>query len=95
MKPLLQYYMRMNNNTFVYGQGNNNATEPFDLFRLSKSKQVVDVSSNTLRAYNRQGLPFHRQGKVVFVSRRELDEFIRRNHENAPSEKQGYEVGNN
>jgi hypothetical protein len=50
----------------------------FDLFRLSKSKAVVDISPNTLRSYNRDGLPFYKQGKAVFVSRTELDRFIRR-----------------
>jgi len=49
----------------------------FDLFRLSKSKEVVDVSANTLRAYNRDGLPFYKQGKAIFVSKSELAAFIR------------------
>lgn len=49
----------------------------FDLFRLSKSKSAVDLSPNTLRAWHENGLPFYRMGKVVFVSRRELEMFIR------------------
>lgn len=49
----------------------------FDLFRLSRSKEVVDVSANTLRSYNREGLPFYRQGKAIFVSKSELAAFIR------------------
>jgi hypothetical protein len=49
----------------------------FELFRLSKSKDVVDVCSNTLRAYNKQGLPFYRQGRAIFVSKAELAHFIR------------------
>ena len=49
----------------------------FDLFRLSKAKTTVDLSPNTLRAYNQRGLPFYRKGKVVFVSKSELDQFIR------------------
>ena len=49
----------------------------FDLFRLSKSKETVDICSNTLRSYHRQGLPFYRQGKAVFISRTELADFIR------------------
>jgi hypothetical protein len=57
----------------------NTAAGNFDLFRLSKSKQAVDVCPNTLRGYNRAGLPFYRQGKAVFVSRAELDQFIRSN----------------
>jgi len=49
----------------------------FGLFRLSKSKLVVDVCPNTLRAYNSQGLPFYKVGKSVFVSYAELEAFIR------------------
>ena len=49
----------------------------FDLFRLSKSKELVDVCSNTLREFQKQGLKFYRTGKAVFVSRSELEQFIR------------------
>lgn len=54
-------------------------TQPtgFDLVRLSKSKETVDLAPNTLRAYHRDGLPFYRKGKVVFFSRSELAAFIR------------------
>jgi hypothetical protein len=48
-----------------------------DLFRLSKSKAVVDISSNTIRGYNREGLRFYKVGRAVFVSKSELDQFIR------------------
>lgn len=51
---------------------------PFELFRLSNSKKVVDISTNTLRDYNKRGLPFYRQGKAVFVSKTELIDFIKR-----------------
>ncbi len=51
----------------------------FDLFRLSKSKAAVDVCPNTLRAYFKEGLPSYRKGKAVFVSRAELEAFIRNN----------------
>jgi hypothetical protein len=78
----------MDKQTFFYGADHQTAAEFFDLFRLSKAKSVVDLSPNTLRAYNRQGLPFHRKGKVVFVSRRELNEFIR-NNGGAANEKAG------
>jgi hypothetical protein len=50
----------------------------FDLFRLSKSKDTVDICSNTLRSYFKQGLAHYRQGKAVFVSRAELQAFITR-----------------
>ncbi len=52
------------------------APTQFDLFRLSKAKKEVDVCPNTLRAYNRAGLPFYRKGKAVFISRTELRQFI-------------------
>ncbi len=49
----------------------------FDLFRLTKAKQAVDLCPNTLRSWNKLGLPFYRQGRVVFVSKTELHAFIR------------------
>jgi hypothetical protein len=51
--------------------------QSWDLFRLSKSKSIVDLVPNTLRDYHDRGLPFYRQGKVVFVSKSELETFIR------------------
>jgi hypothetical protein len=48
----------------------------FDLFRLSKSKPAVDVCSNTIRAYIKDGLPFYKMGKAVFISRAQLAQFI-------------------
>jgi len=48
----------------------------FDLFRLSKSKSEVDLCSNTIRTYFKQGLPSYRMGKAVFVSRSQLQAFI-------------------
>lgn len=48
-----------------------------DLFRLTKSKKIVDISPNTLRAYNKMGLKFYRcGGKAVWVSKSELTAFI-------------------
>ena len=58
-------------------QGSNGQLAGFDLFRLSKSKQSVDVCANTLREYHEQGLNFYRMGKAVFISRTELESFIR------------------
>jgi hypothetical protein len=49
----------------------------FDLFRLTKAKQTVDLCPNTLRKFNRQGLPFYKRGRAVFVSKSELEQFIR------------------
>jgi len=56
---------------------NRGSESGFDLFRLSKSKEVVDVCSNTLRTYAGQGLPLYRRGTAVFVSKAELAAFIR------------------
>lgn len=53
------------------------ADESWDLFRISKSKAAVDLSSNTLRKFNREGLRFYKVGKSIFISRQELSEFIR------------------
>jgi hypothetical protein len=49
----------------------------FDLFRLSRAKQEVDLCPNSLRAYHREGLPFYRKGRAIFVSKSELSAFIR------------------
>jgi len=49
----------------------------YELFRLSRAKAVVDLAPNTLREYHRQGLPFYRVGRAVFVSKAELAAFIR------------------
>jgi hypothetical protein len=59
---------------------NNNICK-FGFFRLSKSKQAVDVCPNTLREYRSQGLPFYKIGKSIFVSYAELDSFIRQKNE--------------
>jgi hypothetical protein len=64
----------MSNNSLTNIQ---NPQASFDLFRLSKSKEVVDVCSNTLRAYFKQGLPFYQRGKAIFISKTELAAFIR------------------
>ena len=52
-------------------------SNPSDMVRLSKSKAGLDVSPNTLREYHRRGLRFYRIGKAVWISRSELDLFIR------------------
>ncbi len=58
------------------GPVHSEASSSFDLFRLSKSKVTVDICPNTLRTYNKQGLPFYHRGKAVFVSKAELATFI-------------------
>lgn len=49
----------------------------FDLFRIGRAKKVVDLSDNTIRKFIREGLPCYRRGKAIFISKRELDQFIR------------------
>lgn len=53
-----------------------NQSASFDLFRLSKSKETVDVCANTIRAYFKEGLPFYKMGKAIFISRAQLAQFI-------------------
>jgi hypothetical protein len=50
----------------------------FDLFRLSKSKREVGLAPNTIRGYAKGGLALYRRGRGVFVSRSELEAFIRK-----------------
>jgi hypothetical protein len=51
----------------------------FDMVRISKSKEVCDVCSNTIRAYGREGLWLYKLGKSIFFSKSELIAFIRAN----------------
>ena len=51
--------------------------ETFDMVRLSKSKERVDLSPNTVRGYSRNGLRLYRHGKSVFFSQAELCGYIR------------------
>ena len=56
---------------------NVNNESDFDLFQVSQGKAEVGLSPNVLRQYHKQGLPFYRRGKFVFVSKQELREFLR------------------
>ena len=73
-------------NAKKFNVGNQGAIGSFDLVRLSKSKEAVDICPNTLRAYHRDGLQFYRRGKAVFFSKSELEQFIRV-QPNAPTSK--------
>jgi|HubBroStandDraft_5_1064220.scaffolds.fasta_scaffold223912_1 hypothetical protein len=68
--------MDMDAKQFKNGQENENA-HSFDLCRLTKSKESVDVCANTIRSYAAQGLRLYRVGKAVFFSKTELAAFIR------------------
>jgi len=54
-----------------------NGEAGIDLFRLCRSKEIVDLCPNTLRAFHQQGLRFYRCGGAVFISKSELEQFIR------------------
>ena len=48
------------------------------MVRIAKSKESVDVSSNTIRKFAREGgLRLYKLGKVTFFSRSELINYIR------------------
>ncbi len=57
----------------------NESGRNFDLFRLSHSKEEVNLCSNTIRAFGKAGLRIYRLGRVAMVSKTELDAFIRAN----------------
>ena len=59
------------------------ADQNFDLVRLSKSKQAVDLAPNTIRAFAQKGLRLFRHGKMVFFSRSELAALIREGGESS------------
>jgi hypothetical protein len=63
----------MNDNSFKHSQ----RRQGFDLVRLSHSKEAVDICSNTIRAFNREGLALYRKGRAVFFSINELEMFIK------------------
>ncbi len=50
----------------------------FDMIRITASKKAVNICSNTIRAYAREGLPIYKKGRATFFSRAELVEHIRK-----------------
>jgi hypothetical protein len=70
--------MNASDHTNVGTETSNNANS-FDLFRISKSKEAVDISPNTIRKFARQGgLRIYRRGKNSFASKIELRAFLTR-----------------
>ena len=63
--------------TSSFSNSSNASGGGFDLFRLTRSKQTVDLSPNAIRSLHRAGLPVYRSGRAVFISKSELDAFIR------------------
>ncbi len=48
-----------------------------DLFKLSRATDEVGLCANTLRSLFRRGLPSYRLGKLVLVSRSEVEAFVK------------------
>jgi uncharacterized protein (DUF2461 family) len=58
---------------------NATAVNSLDLFRISRSKKVVDLSPNTIRKLHREcGLRIYYSGGASWVSKSELEALIRR-----------------
>jgi hypothetical protein len=49
----------------------------WDLCRIGRAKEIVDLCPNTIRAYARRGLQIYNCGKVTLFSVRELEAFVR------------------
>jgi hypothetical protein len=65
----------VNSTTVKDGQIGEN--QSFEMQRLTRSKETVDICPNTIRSYATQGLRLYRVGKAVFFSKTELEQFIR------------------
>ena len=50
---------------------------PTDIFPLSKSGKIVGISSRSVRDLGEIGLGFYKVGKLIYVSRSELDAVIK------------------
>jgi len=57
-------------------QGNESAPS-FDMVRLKDAAKIAHVSQDTIRNFFKQGLRGYRHGRIVWVSLRELESFIR------------------
>ncbi len=50
--------------------------QSFDLVRINKAKDTVDLCANTIRSFAKQGLRLYKAGKNTFFSKVELRAFI-------------------
>ena len=50
---------------------------PTDIFPLSKSSKIVGISSRSVRDLGEIGLGFYKVGRLIYVSRAELDAVIK------------------
>lgn len=53
------------------------APNNFEMFRLERSSEEVGVSRSTIIRWVAEGLRAYRVGKMVFISKSELEAFIR------------------
>jgi hypothetical protein len=49
-----------------FNSNHQNEATGFDLVRLSRSKETVDLCSNTIRHYSKFGLQLFKAGKAIF-----------------------------
>ena len=57
-----------------------------EMVRITKAKAAVDISSNTIRAFQKRGLPLYKIGRATFFSRSDLEAFLRRHVASAEKE---------
>lgn len=49
----------------------------FEMFRLEHASEEVGVSRSTILNWTKEGLRIYRVGRMAFISKRELEAFIR------------------
>lgn len=49
----------------------------FDLVRITRTKQEIGIATSTVRQYVDQGLRLYKCGKAAFVSKAELEAWIK------------------
>lgn len=58
----------------------------FDLVRITRTKRELDICPNEIRKMAKRGLKIYGQGRMRFVSRREVARFIRNETVALPSD---------
>ncbi|MEY2409073.1 MAG: hypothetical protein QOF48_1743 [Verrucomicrobiota bacterium] len=68
------------------GVGHGEPGQPtFDMCRLTQAAKIAHMSVDSIRGMFKRGLRGYRHGRMVFVSLRELAEFIRSHAEKNPT----------
>lgn len=57
----------------------------FDLVRITRARRAVGVCPNTIYAFAKNGLNLYRKGRMVFFSKAELADHIRRTANKQPA----------